>query len=146
MKERRVTERESTTFEWVFKNGITPDLSQIQPFSLYLDSAKCNLDQNSNAAWVHTCYKYVAQKVKPVRLPDGCTLPAGIHLSGRAIAQAVPVPGPRDEYFIPQLYHRARRGWLTPRILCDIQRGNICTTKKQEGLLAMLSNREYALS
>jgi len=39
VKERRVTGRESTTFAWVSKNSIAPELSQIQPFSSYFDSA-----------------------------------------------------------------------------------------------------------
>jgi len=39
VKERRVTWRESTTFAWVFKNSIPPELSQIESFSSYIDSA-----------------------------------------------------------------------------------------------------------
>ena len=52
-------------------NGIAPERSQKQPFSLYLDSAKCNLDENTKAPRVRAQYKCVAQKVKPVPLLDG---------------------------------------------------------------------------
>jgi len=43
VKERRGTRRESTTLKWVSENCIDVELSQIQPFSMYLDSAKYNL-------------------------------------------------------------------------------------------------------
>jgi len=39
VKARRVTGRESMTFVLVSKNSIAPELSQIQPFSRYLDSS-----------------------------------------------------------------------------------------------------------
>jgi len=44
VKERWVPGREYTTLVSVSKNSIVSELSQIQPFSLYLDLAKCNLD------------------------------------------------------------------------------------------------------
>jgi len=50
VKERRVTGRESTTFVCVLKNSIPVEPCLIQPFSSYLDSAKCNLDKNTKAA------------------------------------------------------------------------------------------------
>jgi len=56
VKERRVTRRESTDIAWVSKNSIATELSQLQPLSLYLDSVKCNLDKNTQPAWVGTRY------------------------------------------------------------------------------------------
>jgi len=53
VKEWRVTRIESTALAWVSQNCIAPELSQIQPCSSYLDSAKCNLDENTKAALVH---------------------------------------------------------------------------------------------
>jgi len=50
VKERRVPGRESSTFGWLSKNSCAVELCQIQPFSMYLDSAKSNLDNNTNAA------------------------------------------------------------------------------------------------
>jgi hypothetical protein len=97
VKERRVTGRESTALVWVSTNSIAPELSQIQPFSSYLDSAKCNLDKNTKAAWVRARYKCVAQKVKPVPLSDRSIPDAGLDWRGRAIARAVPIPGPWDK-------------------------------------------------
>jgi len=68
VKKTRIIGRESMTFAWVSKNHIAPKLSQIQLFSLYLGLAKCNLRENTKPAWVHSCYKCVVQKVKPVPL------------------------------------------------------------------------------
>jgi len=92
-KERRVTGRESTALAWVSNNSIAPELSQIQPFSSYLYSAKCNCDENTKGAWVRTRYNGVAQNVKPVRLSDGSVPDTGLDWRGRAITQAVPIPG-----------------------------------------------------
>jgi hypothetical protein len=50
VKERRVTMRESTAFAWGSKNSVAPELTLIQPYSSYLDSVKCILDENSKAA------------------------------------------------------------------------------------------------
>jgi hypothetical protein len=44
VKERRITGGESTDCAWVSKNSVAPERSQIQPFSSYLDSVKCNQD------------------------------------------------------------------------------------------------------
>jgi len=52
--------------------------------------------------------------VKPVPLSDGSTPDADLDWRGRAIAWAVPVPGPWDEWFIPEFSHGARGGRLTP--------------------------------
>jgi hypothetical protein len=49
-KERRVIGRESITFEWVSKNCIAPEFSQIQPNSLYIGLVKCNLGEHTKAA------------------------------------------------------------------------------------------------
>jgi len=97
MEESRVTGRESMTFAWVSKNSIAPELSQIKPFSSYLDSAKCNFDENTKAAWVHACYNSIAQKVNPVPMSDESTPDAGLDWRGRGIAWAIPIPGPKDE-------------------------------------------------
>jgi len=96
VKERRVTGRESAAFACVPENLIPPELSQVQPFSSYLDSAKCNQDENTKAAWVRASYKCVAQKVKPVPLSDGSIPDAGLDWRGRAITRAVLIPGPWD--------------------------------------------------
>jgi len=117
VKEWSVTARESMAFAWVSKNSIAPELSQIQPFSSYLDSTKCNLDKNTKVARVRARYKCVAQKVKPATLLHGSTPDAGPNWRGRAIARAVPVPGPWDEWFTPKFSHRARGGRLTPERL-----------------------------
>ena len=66
--ERRVTVRESTTFAWVSKNSIVPEFIPIEPFSSYLDPAKCNFDNTTKAAWVCDYYKWLDQKVKPFSL------------------------------------------------------------------------------
>jgi hypothetical protein len=71
VKERRVTGRESMTFALDCINSIAQELGQIQPFSPYLDSAKCNLDESTQAALVRTFDKCVSQKVKPVPSLDG---------------------------------------------------------------------------
>ena len=71
VEERRVTGRESTALAWGSKNSIAPERCQIQLFSSYLDSAKCNIDENTKAAWVRARFNCVAQKVKPVPLSDG---------------------------------------------------------------------------
>jgi hypothetical protein len=63
LKERRVTGRESMALAWVFKDNIALELCQIQPFSSYLDAAKCNLDENNTAAWVRVHYNCVAKNV-----------------------------------------------------------------------------------
>jgi hypothetical protein len=52
VKERRVSGTKFITFAWVSKNRIPLELDPIQPFSLYLDSAKCSLDNSTKAAWV----------------------------------------------------------------------------------------------
>jgi hypothetical protein len=140
VKERRVTGRESMALVWVSKNSIAPELSQIQPFSSYLDSAKSNLDENTKAAWVCARYKCVAQKVKPVPLSDGSIQGAGLDWRGGAIARTVPIPGPWDEWFIPKFSHGARGGRLTPERLRELQIGSILWPKKKEALLGMLSN------
>jgi len=110
VKERRVTGRESTAFALVSKHCNAPEHSQIELFSSYLDSVKCNLDENTKAAWVCGRYQCVPQKVKPVPLSDGSTPDAGLDWRGRAIARALPVPGPWDEWLIPKFSHRARGG------------------------------------
>ena len=51
---RMVTGRESMTYMWVPKNSIASELSQIQPFSSYLDLVKCNFNKNDTAACVCT--------------------------------------------------------------------------------------------
>jgi hypothetical protein len=66
LKKRRVTGRQSITFASVSNNCIALNPGQIQPLSLSLDLAKCNLDNSTKAAWVCVWYKCVAQKVKPV--------------------------------------------------------------------------------
>jgi len=146
VKERRVTGKESTIFAWVSKNSIALELSQIQPFSLYLHSAKCNIDENTKAAWVRACYKCLAQKVKPFPWSDGRTLDAGLDCRGRAIARAVPVPGRWDEWFIPKFSHRARGVRLTPERERELRIGSILWPKEKKALLGMISNRKYALS
>ena len=145
VKERRVTGRESTALAWVSKNSIAPELSQIQPFSSYLDSAKCNLDENTKAAWVHARYKCDAKKVKPVPLSDESIPDARLDWRGRAIARAVPIPGPWDKWFIPRFSHGARGGRLTPERLRELRIGSILWPKEEEALLGMILNREYAL-
>jgi hypothetical protein len=146
VKKRRVTGSESMALAWVSKNSIAPELSQIQPFSSYLDSAKCNRGQNTKAAWVHARYKCVAQQVKPVPLWDGSIPGAGLDWRGRVIARAVPIPDPWDEWFIPKFSHGARGGRLTPERLRKLRIGSIFWPKEKGALLGMLSNREYALS
>jgi hypothetical protein len=95
---------------------------------------------------VRTHYKCVAQKVKPVPFEDGSIPDAGLDLRGIAIARAVPIPGPWDEWFIPQFSHRARGRWLTPERIRELQIGSILWQKEQKALIGMLSNREYTLS
>jgi hypothetical protein len=70
VKDRRVGGREFTAFVWVSQSSIALEFRHIQPFCLYLDSAKCNLDEHTKPAWVRTCYTCVAQKVQPVPLLD----------------------------------------------------------------------------
>jgi len=97
VKESKVTGRQSMAVAWVPKNSIPPKLGQIQPFSSYLNSARCNLDENTKTVRVCSRYKCIAQKVKPVPLSDGSIPDAGLDWRGRGIARAVPLPGPWDE-------------------------------------------------
>jgi len=143
VKERRVTGRESTALAWVSKNRIAPEHSHIQPFSSYLDSVNCNVDENTKAAWVCARYKCIAQKVKLVPLSDGRIPDAGLDLRGRAIARAGPIPRPWEKWFIPKFSHGARGGRLTPERLRELQIGSILWPKEKEALLGMLWNREY---
>ena len=57
VKAMRVTGIESTAFAWVSTHSTAPELSIIQPFSSYLDSAKCKLHEIIKAAWVRARYK-----------------------------------------------------------------------------------------
>jgi len=140
VREKKATGRESTAFAWVSNHSIAPELSQIQPFSSYLDSAECNLDQNTKAAWVCARYRCVAQDVKPVPLSDGSTPDAGLDWRGRAIARAVPIPGPWESWLIPRFSHRARGGRLTRERLRELWIGSISRPKDKDALLGMLSN------
>ena len=138
VKERRVTGSESTTFAWVSNNSIAPWLSQIEPFSSYSDWAKCNLDQNTKSAWVRTHYKCVAQKVNHVPMWDGRIPDPGLNWRGWAIARAVPMPGPADEWFMLKFSHRARGGRLTPERSLELLIGRILRPLNKEALLAIL--------
>ena len=102
---------------WVSNNIIALELRQIQPISSYLDLTKCNLDENTNAAWVHVLFNCVAQKVKSVHLLDGSTPDAGLDYQERVIALTIPVPDHRDKWFIPKLSHGASGGRLAPERL-----------------------------
>jgi hypothetical protein len=84
--------------------------------------------------------------VKPVSLSDGSIPDARLDGRGRAIARAIPILGPWDEWFIPKFSHGARGGRLTPERLRELRIGSILWLKEMEALLGMLSNREYALS
>jgi len=84
--------------------------------------------------------------VKRVPLSDGSTPYAGLDWRARAIARAVPVSGPWDEWFIPKFSHGARGGRLTPERLLELRTGSILRPKERDALLGMLPNREYALS
>jgi len=78
--------------------------------------------------------------VKPVPLLDGSIPDAGLDWRGRAIARAIPIPGPWDEWFIPKFSHVARGGRLTPERLRELLIGSILWPKEKEALLRMLSN------
>ena len=146
VKEMSVTRTESTAFAQVSINSIAPELSQIQPFSLYLDSAKCSLDENTKAALVHVRYKCVIQKVKFVPVSDDSIPDATLDWRGKGIARVVPIPGPLDRWFVPKLSHQARGGSLTPERLQELCIGGILWPKEKGVPLGMQSNREYALS
>jgi len=130
VKERRVTGRESRTFGSVSNNSIAPKRSQICPMFLYNDLAKCNFDENTTAAWVHTCFKCVAQKMERVPMTDGSTPDAGLDSRGRVITWVVPIPGPWDKWFIPIFTHRARGGRLTPEGIQELWIGNVLSPKQ----------------
>jgi hypothetical protein len=121
VKERRVTGRESTAVAWVSTNRIAPELSQIHPFSSYLDSVKGKLDENTKAARVRARYKCDAQKVKPGPLSDGSIPDARLDRRGRGIARSVPIPGPWDEWFIPKFSPGARGRRLTREPLRELR-------------------------
>ena len=142
----RVTRQESMTFVWGSKNSIALELSQIQPISLYLDSGKCNINENTKAACVRTLYNCDAQNEMPVPFSYQSTPDARLDLRGRVIARAVPVLGLWEECSIPKFLYRVSGGWLTPERLRKLRIGNISRPQENEGLLGMLSNREYALS
>jgi len=129
VNERKGTGRESTVVAWVSIDSIAPKLSQIQPFSLYHDEVKCNLDEYDKGASVHARYKCVSQKVKPVPLSDECTPDARLDWRGRAIARALPIPGPWDEWFISKCSHRARGGKITPQKLQESRIGSVISPK-----------------
>jgi hypothetical protein len=52
VKTKNVSGRQSMTFAWVSQNIIAREFSQIYPFSLYLDLAKYNLNENTKQ---HQC-------------------------------------------------------------------------------------------
>jgi len=52
VKESRLTRRESTTFVQDFENTISLEPTEIHVFSSSLDSAKCDLEEITKAAWV----------------------------------------------------------------------------------------------
>jgi len=81
----------------VSKNSMAPEQSQIQPFSSYLNVAKCNLDEHTKPGWVRAPYECVAQKVRPVSLSDVSIPAARLDWKGSAIARAVPIAGPWDD-------------------------------------------------
>jgi hypothetical protein len=133
-------------FAWVSENRNAPELGQIQPFSFYLDLAKCNFDGITKAAWVRTRYKCVAQNLNPVPLPDRSIPNAGLDCRGRAIPRTVPIPGPRDKLNIPQFSPEARGGMGTTERLPELWIGSMSWPNEKEALLVMLANREYAPS
>jgi len=67
------------TCMWVSSNTTELERIQIQPFSSYIDLAKYNLDNNTNAASVHAHNKGVAQTMTPFPLSDGGTPDAALH-------------------------------------------------------------------
>lgn len=146
MKERRVAGRESMAFGWGSKNNIGAEFCHILIFSLYLDSAKRHLAENSTAGWFRVRYKCVAQTVKPVPLADGCVPDTKLNWRGRAIAQAVPMPCPWKEWFIPKSSHRARGGRWTHERLRELRIGLIIWPNEMEALLGMPLNRGNVLS
>jgi hypothetical protein len=94
VKEGRVTGRESTTFVWVSKNSMAPELSQIQSLFLYINLVKCNLNKPIKPAWVPTHSKCITQIVNSVAMLDGRIQDAGHNRIETAIAPALPRPGP----------------------------------------------------
>jgi len=134
------------TLARVSTNGIALKLSQIHQFSLYLDSAKCNLDENSNVAWVHAHYVCIAQKVKSLLLGDGSTPDAGLEWRGSAIARAFTIAGHCDEWFISKFSRGTGGGRLTLERPRERRIGSILRLKEIEALLGMLSNGKYTLS
>jgi len=113
VKERRDSERESRTFVLVLTNSIALELSQILPFSLYLDMAKFNFIKHTKTASKHILYKYIAQKVNPVPLWDGSTPDAGLDCRGWYITKDVPIAGPWYEWLIHTFSHIANCWRLT---------------------------------
>jgi hypothetical protein len=146
VKQKRVPGREITTFAWISKNRTVPELSQFRPCSTYLDSAKCDLVENTKAAWVRAHYKSFAQEVKAVPLLDRSIPDAGLDWRSRAITWTVPILGPWNAWCIPKFFHRARGGRLTPERLRELRIGIILWQKDKEALLGMRFNRESALS
>jgi hypothetical protein len=88
VKEMRGTRGESTTIACGSKRSIGPALSQIQNISSSLDSAKCNVEDKTNTAWVHVCYKCVAQKVHPASMSDESVPGTGLDWRGDVIGYA----------------------------------------------------------
>jgi len=131
VEDRRVTGRESMTFGWDSKNSMAPEHRQTQPFSSYLDLAKCNLGEHTESARVRACYKRNAQKTKPVPLSDVCIPDAGLDCTGRAIAHAIPIPAPWDKWFMPKLSHGGRGGRLTPERVQELQIDSILWPKEK---------------
>ena len=117
------------------KISFAPELLQMQPFSLYLDWAKCNLDKSANTACIYTDCKSVAHSVKPELLCSGRTLDAGLDCRGRAISVGRQIPGPSDEWFVPNISHSASRGRLTPQSQSWLQIGSISTRETMEPML-----------
>ena len=91
-------------------------------------------------------YKCVAQKVTPVPVSDGSIPDTGLDWRERAIAKALPVPGPWEKRFIPKFSHSVRVGMLTPETLQELRIGIVLWPKKKEALLGMVLNGEYPMS
>jgi len=86
VKEKRVTGRESMTFEWVFENRIAPELRQVQPLCLNFHWAECYCDKSTRPTSVSIRYKCDALIRKPARMADESTPVAGVAWREIAVA------------------------------------------------------------
>jgi len=106
----------------------------------------CNIEENTQPAWLRISVKDVGQTVQPVPVAGEITPEAGLNRKGQALSQAILTPDPFNEFFITTFTPGLRGEGLTPERLQEVQIGSILRPKDTETVWGMLSKREYTRS